>query len=54
LLAAAALAVSRVLVGVHYPADVLAGALLGSAAAVVVCLLVARLPLPSRLAPALA
>jgi undecaprenyl-diphosphatase len=37
LLAAAALAVSRVLVGVHYPNDVLAGALLGSAAAVLVC-----------------
>jgi undecaprenyl-diphosphatase len=50
LLAAAALAVSRVLVGVHYPADVLAGALLGSAAAVVVCLLVTRLP--GRLATA--
>src|SRR3954451_2358587 len=39
LLAAAALAVSRVLVGVHYPNDVLAGALLGSAAAVLVCYL---------------
>lgn len=37
LLAALALAVSRVLVGVHYPADVLAGALLGSAAALLVC-----------------
>jgi undecaprenyl-diphosphatase len=36
LLAAAALAVSRVLVGVHYPYDVLAGALLGTAAAVLV------------------
>src|SRR3954452_11147458 len=33
LAAAAILAVSRVLVGVHYPADVLAGALLGTAAA---------------------
>jgi undecaprenyl-diphosphatase len=43
LLAAAALAVSRVLVGVHYPADVLAGALLGTAAAVVVCVAAARL-----------
>lgn len=37
LLAAAALAVSRVLVGVHYPDDVLAGALLGTAAAILVC-----------------
>jgi undecaprenyl-diphosphatase len=37
LIAAAALAVSRVLVGVHYPADVLAGALIGTAAAVAVC-----------------
>jgi undecaprenyl-diphosphatase len=52
LLAAAALAVARVLVGVHYPADVLAGALLGSAAAVIVCVLVARLP--NRLALAFA
>jgi undecaprenyl-diphosphatase len=42
LVAAAALAVSRVLVGVHYPADVLAGALLGTAAAVAVCALAAR------------
>jgi len=42
LVAAAALAVSRVLVGVHYPADVLAGALLGTAAAVAVCVLAAR------------
>jgi undecaprenyl-diphosphatase len=43
LLAAAALAVSRVLVGVHYPADVLAGALLGGAAAVLVVLAARRL-----------
>jgi undecaprenyl-diphosphatase len=42
LVAAAALAVSRVLVGVHYPADVLAGAVLGTAAAVAVCVLAAR------------
>src|SRR4051812_32791102 len=42
LLAAAALAVSRVFVGVHYPDDVLAGALLGSAAAVLVGLVAAR------------
>jgi undecaprenyl-diphosphatase len=40
---AAALAVSRVLVGVHYPADVLAGALLGTAAALAVCVAAARL-----------
>jgi undecaprenyl-diphosphatase len=39
LIAAAALAVSRVLVGVHYPDDVLAGALLGTAAAALVCAL---------------
>jgi undecaprenyl-diphosphatase len=43
LLAAAALAVARVLVGVHYPADVLAGALLGTVAAIGVCLLATRL-----------
>jgi undecaprenyl-diphosphatase len=46
LLAAAALAVSRVLVGVHYPADVLAGALLGSAAAALVCFVAARVRWP--------
>ena len=44
LLAAAALAVSRVLVGVHYPGDVLAGALLGTAAALLVCLIAAKPP----------
>jgi undecaprenyl-diphosphatase len=42
LLAAVALAVSRVLVGIHYPGDVVAGALLGTAAAVVVVLLARR------------
>ena len=55
-IAAAALCVSRVLVGVHYPADVLAGALLGTAAAFAVCALAARfgprllaaLPRPAR------
>src|SRR3954451_7964962 len=57
LLAAAGLAVSRVLVGIHYPNDVLAGALLGTAAAVLVCFvathvrwLAARLPDSSRIA----
>jgi undecaprenyl-diphosphatase len=44
LVAAAALAVSRVLVGVHYPNDVLAGALLGIAAGVLVCALAVRAP----------
>jgi undecaprenyl-diphosphatase len=41
LFAAAVLAVSRVLVGVHYPSDVLAGALLGSAVAALICWLAA-------------
>lgn len=44
LLAAVALAVSRVLVGVHYPTDVAAGALLGAAAALLVCLVATRRP----------
>jgi undecaprenyl-diphosphatase len=44
LLAAVALAASRVLVGIHYPGDVLAGALLGSAAAVAVVLAARRWP----------
>lgn len=42
LLAAVALAVSRVLVGIHYPADVLAGAVLGTTAAVLVVLAARR------------
>jgi undecaprenyl-diphosphatase len=46
LFAAAALATSRVLVGLHYPDDVLAGALLGTVAAVLVCLLAARVRSP--------
>ncbi len=37
LVAAAALAVSRVLLGLHYPGDVLAGALIGTVAAIAVC-----------------
>jgi len=37
LVAAAALAVSRVLLGLHYPGDVLAGALIGTLAAVALC-----------------
>jgi undecaprenyl-diphosphatase len=46
LLAAVALAASRVLVGVHYPGDVLAGALIGVLAALAVDRL-ARLPWPA-------
>jgi undecaprenyl-diphosphatase len=42
LLAAAALAISRVLVGVHYPSDVAAGALLGTVTALLVCVLATR------------
>jgi undecaprenyl-diphosphatase len=42
------LAVSRVLVGVHYPGDVLAGALLGTAAAIGVVLAATHLPLLAK------
>jgi undecaprenyl-diphosphatase len=49
LLLAVALAVSRVLVGVHYPGDVLVGALIGAAAALAVDRL-ARLPWPAAIA----
>jgi undecaprenyl-diphosphatase len=51
LFAAAALATRRVLVGVHYPDDVLAGALLGTVAAVLVCRLAARVTWPSTACP---
>jgi undecaprenyl-diphosphatase len=44
LLAAVALAVSRVLIGIHYPGDVVAGALIGSAAAALVVLVSAGWP----------
>jgi undecaprenyl-diphosphatase len=47
LVAAIALSVARVMVGVHYPSDVLAGALLGCAGAGVV-LLAARRPILVR------
>jgi undecaprenyl-diphosphatase len=39
LVVAAAIALSRVLLGMHYPSDVLAGAATGTAAALVVCTL---------------
>ena len=42
LIAAALLAVSRVVVGVHYPSDVIAGAIIGTAAAVAVAVLTPR------------
>jgi undecaprenyl-diphosphatase len=41
LIAAVALAVSRVLIGVHYPGDVIAGALIGTLAAIAVHAIVA-------------
>ncbi|HZM18327.1 MAG TPA: phosphatase PAP2 family protein [Gaiellaceae bacterium] len=37
LVAAAAIALSRVLIAMHYPTDVIAGALTGTAAAIAVC-----------------
>jgi glycosyltransferase involved in cell wall biosynthesis/membrane-associated phospholipid phosphatase len=43
LVAAALLAVARVVVGVHYPSDVIAGAVIGTAAAVAVYLVVPRI-----------
>lgn len=54
LVAAAVLAMARVLVGVHYPSDVLAGALLGSAVAALFCLIAAKAAhWPRRTTPAL-
>ena len=50
LFAAAVLAVSRVLVGVHYPLDVLAGAVLGSAVAALICVIAAAAQRRPRLA----
>jgi undecaprenyl-diphosphatase len=46
MLAAVALAASRVLIGLHYPTDVLAGAAIGTAAALAVCWLVPRIRSP--------
>ena len=46
LLAAIALAASRVLIGLHYPTDVLAGAAIGTLAALAVCWLVGRIRPP--------
>jgi undecaprenyl-diphosphatase len=43
LIAAGVLAVARVVVGVHYPSDVLAGAVLGTAVAVLICVIAAKL-----------
>jgi undecaprenyl-diphosphatase len=43
LLAALLLSISRVMIGLHYPGDVLAGALLGIAAAALVCFAAARM-----------
>jgi undecaprenyl-diphosphatase len=43
LLAAIALAASRVLIGLHYPTDVLAGAVIGTVAALLVSSLVTRI-----------
>jgi undecaprenyl-diphosphatase len=51
LVAAIALGASRVVVGVHYPGDVLAGALIGCAAAIVVWLVVRRLLVSAPVGP---
>jgi undecaprenyl-diphosphatase len=50
LVAAAALAVARVMIGLHYPGDVLAGAVIGTLAAMAVCAVAPRLwdRLPER------
>jgi undecaprenyl-diphosphatase len=42
LVAATVLAVARVLVGVHYPSDVIAGAVLGTTMAALICLIAAK------------
>src|SRR3954454_19188097 len=53
LIAAAVLAAARVLVGIHYPSDVLAGAVLGTAVAALICLIAAKAAHRSRwLSPA--
>lgn len=50
LIAAAALAISRVLIGLHYPSDVLAGAVLGLLVATAVCAVAARPAVTGRAA----
>lgn len=54
LIAAALVAVARVFVGLHYPADVIGGAVIGSAGAVALIWLDPWLALPSSLAIGLA
>ena len=49
LIAAGVLAIARVLVGVHYPSDVLAGAVLGTAVVALICLIAARVGRRPRL-----